>query len=212
MATKTFSDLTVGAPTPVGDEVFPIWQDGASKKLTRAQLLDLLDLVIGSDIQGFDADLSAIAALGDGLPRRAAAAWSALPYEEGTWTPSPTFTTAGDLAITSNTLAGKYQRLGNRVKATLDGNFTPTWTTASGSFVINGLPFVTGSVIGGGHIQSINARFVGYTGTPVARVSPSNSFILLQTNIAGASTATMTVANLSSGFAHTINLAVEYWI
>ncbi|PWR24991.1 hypothetical protein [Zavarzinia aquatilis] len=136
---------------------------------------------------------------------------SSMP-EEGAWTPSPSFSTPGDLAVTSNTLSGKYERVGNRVEATLDGNFTPTWTTAAGNFIINGLPFLSGAVIGGGHIQLLNARFTGYTGTPVARVSPNQAYIMLQTNIAAASTATMTIANLSSGLPHTINLAVKYWI
>ena len=86
MATKTFAGLPAGVTTAAGDEVFPLWQSAATKKLTRAQLLTLLDI----------------------------SSWSGTPYEEGTWTPALALETPGT-SVWSQTNSGSYTRIGNRV-------------------------------------------------------------------------------------------------
>lgn len=48
MATKTFDQLGAGSGTPVGDEVFPVWQSAAAKKLTAAQARGILNVTPSS--------------------------------------------------------------------------------------------------------------------------------------------------------------------
>lgn len=63
-------------------------------------------------------------------------------YEEGVFTPTLTFQAPGDLAITYSAQVGAYVRLGNLVY--VHGRVatsTFTWTSASGNFLVSGLPF-----------------------------------------------------------------------
>lgn len=66
-------------------------------------------------------------------------------YEEGTWTPSLTFVTPGNLAVTYSSQAGTYVKVGNVVSfGFLVLTSTFTHTTASGLLQVTGLPFGTG--------------------------------------------------------------------
>lgn len=57
------------------------------------------------------------------------------------WTPTVSFTTPGDLAVTYAAQSGRWYKIGNLVYATfLISTSSFTWTTSSGSFVIGGLP------------------------------------------------------------------------
>lgn len=63
-------------------------------------------------------------------------------YEEGTWTPVATFATPGDLNVVYSGQSGNYVKVGKHVTI----NFvivTTTWTftTASGAFIVTGMPF-----------------------------------------------------------------------
>jgi hypothetical protein len=65
-------------------------------------------------------------------------------YEEGTFTPTLTFQTPGDLAITYAVQIGSYTKIGRMVTCFFSvnasaGNFTHT--TASGAALFGGLPF-----------------------------------------------------------------------
>lgn len=65
-------------------------------------------------------------------------------YEEGTWTPTVTFATPGTLNVVYTTQTGRYTKVGNMVALSwslLTATFTPG--TASGNFLIQGIPFAT---------------------------------------------------------------------
>lgn len=131
-------------------------------------------------------------------------------YEEGSWTPVPTFATPGDLAVTSSTLVGRYRRIGNMVECTCEGSFTPTFTTASGDFRITGLPFVSFTT-GMGDIGDQNQRFT-YTGAMKPRVPAGQSYINLRLLASASAAANLGASGMSSTNAHTLALAVKYWI
>lgn len=65
-------------------------------------------------------------------------------YEEGTWTPTLTRLTAGDFSYSaSGADEGTYTKIGRMVYAKFRINGTFTESTASGAYVITGLPYTT---------------------------------------------------------------------
>jgi hypothetical protein len=63
------------------------------------------------------------------------------PYDDGTFTPTLTFSTPGDLSVAYTKQVGRYTRIGNRVFINLEIRCTPTFTTASGQMLLPGLPY-----------------------------------------------------------------------
>lgn len=92
-------------------------------------------------------------------------------YEVGTFTPTITCTTPGNLAVTYGTRQGVYQRIGNQVYYNLIVVGTNvTFTTASGTIAAGGLPFAgtatsaimyASTVLGGGSFTPL-ANTTGY--------------------------------------------------
>ena len=80
-------------------------------------------------------------------------------YEEGTWTPSFTFGTAGNLTIVYSSQVGRYTKIGRTVHVEMTMSTTTfTHTTASGNATINGLPFT----IGGTDATTLTGACGGY--------------------------------------------------
>lgn len=72
---------------------------------------------------------------------------NSITYTEGTWTPTLTFATPGNLAVGYTVQIGFYTRVGNLVTAGfLVTTSSFTHTTASGAVQITGLPFTTANV------------------------------------------------------------------
>ena len=66
-------------------------------------------------------------------------------YEEGTWTPTLDFSTAGDLSVAYSVQEGSYTKIGNLVEVHFEViTSTFTHTTAAGQFFVAGLPFTAG--------------------------------------------------------------------
>ena len=66
-------------------------------------------------------------------------------YEEGTWTPTLGFSTAGDLSVAYSVQEGSYTKIGNLVEVHFEViTSTFTHTTAAGQFFVAGLPFTAG--------------------------------------------------------------------
>lgn len=63
-------------------------------------------------------------------------------YEEGTFTPSLTFATPGDLSVSYTLQVGNYRRIGSLVFFSVRLACTPTFTTASGQLRVSGNPFI----------------------------------------------------------------------
>lgn len=72
---------------------------------------------------------------------------AAVLFDSGTFTPTVTFATPGNLSVAYGRQLGWYTRVGNFVFFTLDVQATTfTFTTASGNFQINGLPLAVATV------------------------------------------------------------------
>lgn len=106
-------------------------------------------------------------------------------YEEGVWTPVLTYTTPGTSSIGLSRNTGRYQKVGNRVTITFDIRVsTFSKGTASGFFIITGLPFPTRS--GGGFDNNYGFLVVGnspFTGIPFLDtgngISGGNTYIFI---------------------------------
>ena len=69
-------------------------------------------------------------------------------YEEGTWTPSISSDTVGNLSVSYSTQSGNYTRIGRLVTITFNIVTSAfTWTTASGNLIVSGLPFTVNSSV-----------------------------------------------------------------
>jgi hypothetical protein len=90
-------------------------------------------------------------------------------YSEGTFTPTFTFATAGNLSNAYTTQTGHWKRLGNIIFFSYRLNVTPTHTTASGAAQFGGLPFTVGTTIS----PPAPVRMIGATTWPA-----SNTFLV----------------------------------
>jgi hypothetical protein len=97
-------------------------------------------------------------------------------YAEGTWTPTFDFATTGDLSMAYATQNGTYTRTGRTVYITCDFIGTPTYTTASGTASILGVPFTVGERTVGSPI-SHGAGLTYATGTTSAASFLTTTFI-----------------------------------
>ena len=97
-------------------------------------------------------------------------------YEEGTWTPTFSFSTNGDLSVTYTTQVGSYTKIGNTVRLAFNIVTSAfTHTTASGNAQIGTLPFSGANVTGlrqYGSIQLNGITKANYTqASPYAEVN-----------------------------------------
>lgn len=298
MAGKLTEQPVAGAGTE--DDLYLVVQAVQSRKQTRAQLRTAilsawqtfirtflasstaanarttLGVAIGTDVQAYDTDLSALAAIGTaGLLARTGAGTAAartitgtankvtvsngdgvsgnptltLPdvltlvtptvsglltltggqaafpatqipsadpntlddYEEGTWTPTISFATPGDLSVVYSTQSGRYTKVGRAYlfDATVSTS-TFTYTTATGTLRISGLPLAPASGIPAVSLSRWTG-VVSAVATPqiVAMVSSSN--ILLEVmNVAAGTAASLTQANAASGVQKSIFLTGHF--
>lgn len=103
-----------------------------------------------------------------------------LSFRSGSWTPTLTFATKGDLAVTYGTRYGSYSRTGEIVTVffrIVTSAFTHT--TAVGNLKVTGLPFAAKTAVGygsggAGHIRGYtNANFTMVT----ARIASSLAYL-----------------------------------
>jgi hypothetical protein len=137
-------------------------------------------------------------------------------YEEGTWTPSFTFLTAGDFSATYSQQVGTYTRIGNRVTVNCTIVSTAfTFTTASGSFRVLGLPFTSEGTSGNqshGALATTGVTYtLGYT-MVVSNIPPSTAFIAFTQSSTAAALGGLTVANFVSGTNVTIRTTITYQV
>lgn len=131
-------------------------------------------------------------------------------YEEGTFTPSITFSTPGDLAVTYSSQSGVYTKIGRMVQFTISLNTTAfTHTTAAGQLLIAGLPFAAASAS-----PANLSRWLGVTSsvaTPqMGALVASTSIQLEVMNIGAGTISSLTTANAPSGTQKNIFISGTY--
>lgn len=137
-------------------------------------------------------------------------------YEEGTWTPTVTFATPGDLNVVYSVRVGQYVKIGRQIYVTYRVDTTTfTHTTASGIIIVTGLPFsvpagavngAVGPLIGGRCVLTVN-----YTYTATRAAEGTAQLELWQCSNNGSSAAQMAVANFPTATNHFVWGSASYF-
>lgn len=123
-------------------------------------------------------------------------------YSEGTWTPALTFATPGDLAVGYTTQVGTYVRVGNLVTANVTLVLSSfTFTTASGSLRINGLPLTPKNVSGQqwhgtAHFEGVTK--VGYTNF-TTKLDANSTILGVRASGSGVGASSVAAADMPTG-------------
>ncbi|QEP29879.1 hypothetical protein HYP99_gp081 [Sinorhizobium phage ort11] len=131
---------------------------------------------------------------------------------EGVFTPSISFATPGDLALSAVTASGRWKRKGRQIY--VEGAFTgtPTFTVAaSGNLRLTGMPFNAASSVGNIVIQSLSS-LIDWNSRTMLIINPTNgnSFLEMRGLVAAAGSAPIQSTEITSGSPLTINYAGEY--
>ena len=119
-------------------------------------------------------------------------------YEEGTWTPTLTFATPGDLNVVYSVRSGSYTKIGRAVAITfLVRTSTFTHTTASGNALITGVPF-QGVSIGIGPTNWRGITKANYTDL-VSRIDDSTTQFYFMASGSAQATTSVTATDMPTG-------------
>lgn len=123
-------------------------------------------------------------------------------YEQGTFTPTITCATVGNLSVTYSTQVGRYTRIGNRVMfnaSIVTSAFTHT--TASGGLRLGGLPFTANST--GVNYPVMSLWFSGVTKVGYTQLAPypdpGTNFLLVNASGSGVSSTGVLITDLPTG-------------
>lgn len=132
----------------------------------------------------------------------------------GTWTPTFTFATPGNLSMAYTSQLGFYSVIGNMVTITFTLVCTPTFTTASGACSVGGLPLTSNSTagnraIGAAYVSAITT-FPTTTTSPVLQVAANATTMQLFGIGPSATTNNFTATNFTTTTAITIISSLTY--
>lgn len=149
----------------------------------------------------------------DLLARFDGAQW-VVDYETGTWTPTFTFATPGNLAVTYSTQSGRYVRYRDQVHVQGRLVCTPTFSTASGELRLASLPFATitdSNNRSTGALASLGGVTFGANDKQVGATLNSNvSYLSLGMTVTATTGRQITPSDLVSGATFAVNFAAEY--
>jgi hypothetical protein len=205
MSNLKISQLT-GATTPLaGTETLPVVQSGSTVKVSVANLTagravataggSFTDNITQSTVAkgiNFTANTPAAGMTSQLLN------W----YEEGTFTPTITAGTAGNLSVSYSTQLGRYTRIGNRVyisASIVTSAFS--YTTASGLVRLGGLPFSSNGT--SGNLPSFSLFFTGLTKLGytqfVPYTDPGNTWLIVTACASGVSNSGVNITDFPTG-------------
>ena len=128
-------------------------------------------------------------------------------YNTGTFTPTITFDTPGDLSVAYTTQLGTYTIVGRMIVATVTVSFTPTYTTASSFLQVQGFPVTFSGFIqyGTAFTSVINIGSFTYVGCTTRGSSAAISIYGGGSNIGSNY---LTTGNYPSGTAYSIQATI----
>lgn len=131
-------------------------------------------------------------------------------YEEGTWTPTLTFATPGDLSVSYAANTGVYTKIGRVVHASFVLLTTAfTHSTASGALRIAGLPIVPGAVSPFGSLAWAGITKASYT-QHSGRANVAQSYLDFISFGSGQIFSQLVAADTPSGGTIRLDLSITY--
>ena len=127
---------------------------------------------------------------------------------EGTWTPTITFVTAGDLSVVYTAQIGRWSYQNGWMYLYAQLAFTPTYTTASGNFQIRGQPVSLNSDLSSIPLSAIigsSGSVIGSNGPNISARCNGNSITLEQTGF-GKNKFTVNAPVFPTGVAQTVEI------
>ncbi len=129
----------------------------------------------------------------------------------GTWTPTLTFATPGNLSVAYSTQTGSYERIGRLVTVRFHiVTSTFTHTTASGLCQVTGLPFTAGEQCNGGTSFVENVTKAGFDYVSWYIPNASTRLELQATRLTGGTSSGISAADMASGVTTILSGTVTY--
>lgn len=129
-------------------------------------------------------------------------------YEEGTWTPTYTASTPGTISVSYGNQTGRYTKIGRVVCASFALSASFTKGTASGDFLVGGLPFTSANITDqeGGAVTYSNNTFPSNVNSLLNFGNSTSLYVILTNgNSVGIST-------LSNSTTYTLRGMVTYTV
>lgn len=218
MANSKISGLSASTTPLAGTEVLPIVQSSTTKQvsvanLTAGRAVSVSTLTATTTI-GVGAATPSASGAGITFPATQSASTDVNTlddYEEGTWTPTLSFTTPGNVSVVYTAQTGLYTKIGRLVYVAFNITATPTFTTASGSLIITAAPIAATGATYVGAIHFSNLLFgAGYTMlNPRLNAISSTTFDLVQSG-SGLGAAAIQTTNMVSGTAYILRGTLTY--
>lgn len=122
-------------------------------------------------------------------------------YEEGTWTPTLTFDTPGDLSVVYSFNTGSYTKIGRQVSLFFSiAATTFTFTTANGSLRIGGCPFVkSGAHEFSGMLWQLVGAFLPADNSPVVGMDGGTQILFRRHDAVAGNSQGIGTAHMTSG-------------
>jgi len=199
MANSKISALTSATTPLAGTEVLPIVQSSTTKQVSVANLTAGRTQTSNGIVQG-------TAATGYNFTANTPAAGMTSQllnwYEEGTFTPTITCVTVGNLSVSYSLQLGRYTRIGNRVLINVSLVTSAfSYTTASGTLRLGGLPFASNST--STNLQSFSLFFTGLTKIGYTQFTPytdyGQTWLLISACGSGVSNSAVQITDLPTG-------------
>lgn len=134
--------------------------------------------------------------------------------ESGTFTPTLTFATPGDLSVAYTTRVGRYTKVGNRI--TIDVNIVTssfTWTTAASYMRVTGIPYPSATSSGAQSKGAMNVSGLtkaGYTNFVASLEDTNNAGVAFYASGSGVASGTVNAADMPSGTNKTVQFTLSY--
>lgn len=133
-------------------------------------------------------------------------------YEEGTFTPTFTFITPGDLSVAYSSQVGSYIRIGDFVLVLIDVAFTPTFTTSSGIAIINTAPFTNHTLTSGNFTILTTASLPTNTLWVHTLLGSGSTSFTFRSFLSTGSFTNITASEFTSGVAARLAFSIAYRI
>lgn len=130
--------------------------------------------------------------------------------ENNAWLPNISFVNPGDLSVAYAVQVSRITKIGRLVVLEFSLTFTPTFTTASGSLVINNVPDAAAAISHIGTLQFTGITLLGYTSFASRLGAVNNTSIDFVGSGSGLGAIAISTAHIASGVQMILRGSISY--